>query len=113
MGTNKVAYIGEIHWHNDLPYFLFGYSDNGFIFKDEEAYKNDWDAPCYVPEYAAEDATVTINGVKYECGGSKDKCDWYSHNDLLELCQNNCELCDSLFASIDWCYPETWLNEIE
>ena len=52
---DHVADIGEVHWHDNQPYFLFGNSENGFIFKDYEAYENDWDAPCYVPEYAAED----------------------------------------------------------
>lgn len=109
----RIADIGEVHWHNHQPYFLFGNSHNGFIFKDSEAYKNDWDAPCYVPEHAAEDAAITINGVEYECGGTKDKCDWYSHNDLLKLCQYNHKICDSLFEAIDWCYPETWLEDSE
>jgi len=113
MDTKKIADIGEVHWHEDLPYFLFGQSDNGFIFKDEEAYKNDWDAPCYVPEYAAEDNAIVIDGIEYECGGSKDKCDWYSHNDLLRLCEYNHKICDDLFNELDWCYPETCLNEMD
>lgn len=110
---NHVADIGEVHWHDNQPYFLFGNSENGFIFKDNEAYKNDWDAPCYVPEYAAEDAAVTINGIEYECGGSKDKCNWYSHNDLLKICRYNHKICDSLFQEIDWCYPNTWLDDCD
>lgn len=109
MDNKRIADIGEVHWHDGLPYFLFGQSDNGFIFKDEEAYKNDWNAPCYVPEYAAEDAAVTINGVEYECGG--EDCDYYTHNDLLELCCDNREWCDALFNSLDWCYPETRIYE--
>lgn len=39
MDNKRIASIGEVHWHDGLPYFLFGQSDNGFIFKDEEAYK--------------------------------------------------------------------------
>lgn len=113
MDAKRIADIGEVHWHDGQPYFLFGNSDNGLVFKDYEAYKKDWDAPCYVPEYAAEDNAVTVDGIEYECGGSKDKCDWYSHNDLLKICRYNQKLCDSLFDTIDWCYPETWLDERE
>ena len=113
MDTKRIADIGEVHWHDGKPYFLFGHSEEGFAFKDYEAYNNNWDAPCYVPEYAAEDNAVTIDGVEYECGGDKDKCNWYSHNDLLQLCRYNQKLCDSLFELIDWCYPETWLDDRE
>lgn len=110
---DHVANIGEVHWHDNQPYFLFGNSENGFIFKDYEAYENDWDAPCYVPEYAAEDVAVTIDGIEYECGGSKDKCDWYSHKDLLKICGYNHKICDTLFQEIDWCYPSTWLDDCD
>ncbi len=113
MDTKRIADIGEVHWHDGQPYFLFGHSEEGFVFKDTEAYKNDWDAPCYVPEYAAEDHAITIDGIEYECGGAKDECDWYSHNDLLELCYYNHKLCDDLFGEVDWCYPETWLDDRE
>lgn len=103
--------IGEVKYINGQPHFLFDQSEEGFIFKDGEAYEKDWDAPCYVPEYAAEDAAVTIDGVEYECGGSKLKCDWYSHNDLLKMCYGNRELCDFMFQELNWTYPETWLDD--
>lgn len=44
-----------------------------------------------------------------ECGG--ENCDYYTHNDLLELCCGNREWCDALFNDIDWCYPETRIEE--
>ncbi len=111
MKTKRIAEIGEVHWHDNQPYFLFGNTDNGFIFKDYEAYKNDWNAPCYVPEFAAEDHAVTIDGIEYECGGHKDVCDWFSHNDLLRICDYNHKICDCMFDTIDWCYPETWAED--
>lgn len=101
--------IGEVHWHDKQPYFIFGHSDNGFIFKDNEAYEKNWNAPCYVPEYAGEDAAVIVDGIEYECGG--EDCDYYTHNDLLKLCCGNREWCDALFCSLDWCYPETKIEE--
>lgn len=52
---------------------------------------------------------MTIDGVEYECGG--EDCDYYTHNDLLELCCGNREWCDALFDDIDWCYPETRIEE--
>lgn len=54
-----------------------------------------------------------VGNVEYNCGGSKGECDWYSHNDLLEICENDHKLCDRLFQEIDWSYPETWLAEYD
>lgn len=105
--------IGSVHWYKNKPYFLFDQSENGLVFKDEEAYLNNWEAPCYVPENAACDAAVIVNGIEYECGGVKGQCDWYSHNDLLILCDYNYKICDRMFETLDWCYPETWLDEID
>ena len=113
MDNKRIYDIGEVHWHGGKPFFLFGNSDNGFIFKDKEAYNNNWDAPCYVPEYAGGDNAITIGDVEYECGGSKDECDWYSHKDLLKICGYNHKICDTLFQEIDWCYPRTWLDDCD
>lgn len=76
--------------------------DYGYIFKDEEAYHNDWDAPCYVPE-AAFDVEPDENGFA--------EVDYYSHNDLLLLCNGNRELCDYFFGQCKWACPETYWNE--
>lgn len=103
--------IGEVEYINGIPHFLFDQSSEGLIFKDEEAYQENWDAPCYVPEYAAEDAAITVNDIEYECAGDKEHCDWFSHNDLLEICHGNKVLCDEVFRELDWTYPSTWLED--
>jgi len=103
--------IGEVEYINGIPHFLFNNSSEGFIFKDEEAYYEDWDAPCYVPEYAGEDASVTIDDIEYECAGAKEHCDWFSHNDLLAICYGNKALCDFMFQELNWTYPQTWLDD--
>lgn len=103
--------IGEVEYINGVPHFLFDQSSEGLIFKDEEAYQENWDAPCYVPEYAAEDAAVTVNDIEYECAGDKEHCDWFSHNDLLDICHGNKALCDEMFQELNWTYPSTWLED--
>lgn len=117
--------IGSVEYINGLPYFTLEYCEQGFVFKDEEAYKNNWFAPCYIPEYY-EGEPVTING-KGLIGG-ESKC-WYSHMDLLEECReyllgmdpdelqeigvkDEYELCDRVFEAIDWQHPSTYLQEI-
>lgn len=77
----------------------------GTIFKDEEAYDNDWNAVCYVPEYGFEKASIDDEGLFQEFDG-------YTHNDLLELCMGNREWCDYLFHSrCKWAYPSTYIEE--
>lgn len=80
--------------------FVFSgeWSGQGWVFKDEEAYENNWDAPCYVPEGEIE---------------LVDRCEFYTHNDLLKLCYNNHRLCNYVFNESDWQYPETLLEEID
>ncbi len=63
------------------------------------------------PEYAAEDAAVTVNDIEYECAGDKEHCDWFSHNDLLDICHGNKALCDEMFQELNWTYPSTWLED--
>jgi hypothetical protein len=62
----------------------------GLIFKDEEAYKNYKDRPCYIPELS--------NAV-------------YTGNDFLELCKDQEEFADELFYEVDWQHPETLMND--
>lgn len=62
----------------------------GWIFKDEEAYKNNYDLPCYVPELY--DAVYTAADFLDECSGIK-------------------EIADELFDSVDWQNPTTLLEE--
>lgn len=83
------------------------YSDglvDGCIFKDEEAYENDWNAVCYIPEHAFDHCEKDSEGF-YEVTG-------YTHNDLLDMCYGNREWCDYLFQSkCLWAYPDTYMTE--
>lgn len=58
----------------------------GWIFKDEEAYINDKDKPCYVPELSDE---------------------IYTGNDFLRLCKGQEDFADELFEEVDWQCPES------
>jgi hypothetical protein len=62
----------------------------GFIFKDEEAYTNSLDAVCYVPELS--DTT-------------------YTHQNFLDLMDGQEALARDLFDRVDWQHPETLLQE--
>lgn len=66
------------------------YFRQGYIFKDEDAYKNRKNAPCYVPEMSD---TV------------------YTGKDFLRMCNGQQDFADELFGAVDWQHPETLLDE--
>ena len=68
------------------------YFQQGWIFKDWRAFRNNMDAPCYVPEL---DDTV------------------YTKKDFLQLCNNQEEIAEELFEQLDWQSPSTLFNEWE
>lgn len=62
----------------------------GMVFKDEYAYKNHPDKPCYVPELSD---TV------------------YTANDILALCNGQKDFADELFDGLDWSHPESLMED--
>ena len=76
-----------------------GTHNNGYIFKDFEAYERGLDEICYVPEYCS----VNENN---------ETLDFYTHRDFLELCGGQEEIASMLFEMVDWQYPETLIEEL-
>lgn len=66
------------------------YYRQGMIFKDEDAYRNRKDEPCYVPELS--DSV-------------------YTGNDILNICNGQQEFADELFEGLDWQHPETLIED--
>ena len=62
----------------------------GWVFKDEEAYRNHKDKPCYVPELLDE---------------------IYTGNDFLDLCKGQEDFADELFEEVDWQCPESLIED--
>lgn len=62
----------------------------GWIFKDQDAYDNEPNKPCYVAEL---DDTV------------------YTANDFLSECNDQKEIADELFYQVDWQSPCTLIND--
>lgn len=101
IGEAKVV-NGEVRIKPD--YYDDGITD-GVIFKDEDAYENDWSAVCYVPEFG-------FDGNSPDNEGFYSEFDGYTHNDLLALCEGNRERCDRLFhTECLWAYPTTYLAD--
>lgn len=68
-----------------------GYYRQGWIFKNEEAFRLHPEQVCYVPELSDEG---------------------YTRQDFLAMCNGQEEVATLLFESVDWQSPETLLNEL-
>jgi hypothetical protein len=104
MKKEKYLLIGRIE--DGIIYA--GQTESGMIYKSEEAYREYPENICYVPEFEfefSEEKTLYTIKVKDTTG--------YTRNDLMELCDNNKELCDNMFYEIDWQSPKTWLDEYD
>lgn len=62
----------------------------GMIYKNTEAYDNGLDIVCYIPEQS----------------DSK-----YTHRDFLAMCNEQEEIAQVVFDSVDWQHPETYVDE--
>ncbi len=88
-----------------------GNSDNGYVFKDEEAYQNSRDEICYIAECEYDD-----NNPDEECGET--------HNTIFEkvkerFAEENLsdeqieKICDDIFQEADWASIETYLDQCD
>ena len=68
-----------------------GYYRQGWIFKDEEAFRLHPERVCYVPELSDEG---------------------YTRQDFLAMCNGQEELAEFLFEMVDWQSPETLKSEL-
>lgn len=82
--------IGSIE-ENDGDYIIKReYYRQGMVFKDEDAYRNRKNEPCYVPELS----------------------DFvYTGTDFLEMCNGQQDFADELFEGVDWQHPETLIDD--
>jgi hypothetical protein len=85
----------------DLVYHGTNLKDE-FGYKSERAYKEDWDAVCYIPcqEFGEEEEV------------SEQDCATFTHNDLLEDCHGNEEFCDYIFNKCQGFYHDTYICDM-
>lgn len=84
-------------------FFELADSGNGMVYKDEDAFYNHRDRICYIPEAAS------MNYEGWVIPATDKLC--FTYNELLRLCEGNTVLCQNLFDALDWCCPQTILNE--
>lgn len=89
---NKMLLIGEYipATENQTDIIHRAPYGEGLVFKDEDAFLNHMDKPCYIPELS--DSV-------------------YTHRDLLSLFNGQEEFAKVCFYELDWEHPETWCDD--
>ena len=80
--------IGEILENGE---FDKGPTDQGYVYKDPNAFESKSSEVCYIPELCDEK---------------------YTFADILDICKGNEEIARIVFEVIDWQSPETYYEEL-
>lgn len=80
----KIGYI-DINGNINKEFY-----EQGYIYKDTDAFENNIDEVCYVPELS-----------NYE----------YKYEDFLNIAEGNKNIATEIFETVDWQCPETVLND--
>ena len=104
-------------------------TDNGFVFKDDKAFDNDFDAICYVPEAGLDELDeYKSEGKDFTDKELVERYTGYSRNSLRQIILGFMQQYDPqftledvveseidvvVFQFCDWQCPETFLNESE
>lgn len=102
-----------------------GHTDNGFCFKDTEAYESG-NGICYISEnglldlednLAALDKHYKENPLASEEDYLNDrafilKTAGYTRKDILAITGGDIGVADDIFYNVDWQYPETYFAEL-
>lgn len=67
-----------------------GYFRQGWVYKNSDAFYNEPDTVCYIPE---------LSDTKY------------TRKDFLRMCNEQEDIAELIFLSVDWQHPETYLDE--
>lgn len=116
----KECAVGFKCWFEDKPnniWFEQGRSEQGYVFKDEEAFDKKSKCVCYIPEYDSyweevEECKTEQDFIALSeeiCNGYAVGYNYYTFVD--EVCCSIVPLAYTLFHDVDWQHPETLLME--
>lgn len=107
----KVTVNGETFYSQE--YYSFDGMEYGYVYKNEQAFYENPDEVCYIPEYEFNDAYwIDVNGERYYVVNG------YTRKDLEKLVKDKVDEDDEpinveyFFQRLNWAYPETYLNEM-
>ena len=121
--------IGAIIYNDDntINTYKGDYTDNGYCFKDNEAWKSG-EGICYIGEYALADIDEKLeeleaklkNGQISEEGFNEQKNALFAYHgntreQIVEMCGGKDfeSLAESIFYEVDWQEPQTLFYEID
>ena len=104
--------------------YFGGRSEQGWIYKNYDAYENHLDKVCYISEYGFDDYYNDIFHVLDSYHNKEldieslyeelaDVSGGYTHKDILNLCNGQEEVAITVFDTIYWQYPETYIDEMD
>lgn len=110
--AGKKVTIGEDTFYSN-EYYSFDGLSYGYVYKNEQAFYENPDEVCYIPEYAFSDAEkIEHNGETYYLVNG------YTRKDLEALIDGEVDEdnepinIEYFFQKLEWAYPETYLNEM-
>lgn len=116
--------IGAKIKHDGMTLFSPDYNSDGLsfgrVFKDKDAFENEPNEVCYIPEYGFfEEEPITIEGKDFY------NVDGYTRKDLENMILDERGMpiyqdddgekltIERFFSILLWAYPETYVNEFE
>ena len=116
--------IGEKRFVEGKMYYAPGETDNGFCYKNEQAFKENPDDVCYIPEAYFEGIEPAFTeGDKFSRDFkeffSEDDIDTINRREIEEDCEGYVDCEDEaidpelLFQELDWMCPSTLINEYD
>lgn len=126
MGRIEMATVGYRKYDDNgtLIDIIGGKTENGYCYKDEEAYKTG-EGICYIPEYDLDDLHKDLKEFdsRYE-NSSMTEDEYrkereeillyeygYTRKNFLDIWGGLEEFADDTFYMVDWQSPETYANE--
>ena len=121
--------IGAIIYNDDntINTYEGGSTDNGWCFKDTDAWKSG-KGICYIGEYGLADIDEQVEELDAELANGriseeefKEKKNalfadnGYTREQIVEMCGGKGfeKLAESIFYEVDWCSPETLFSEMD
>lgn len=109
--------IGKKISVNGIDYYQPNYSGEGDVYKNEQAFEENPDEVCYIPEHAFDELEpVVIDGEEYY---EITEGDAYTRNNLQELIgdgdfgdEDKWNVEDFFYVKCQWAYPETYIEEL-
>ena len=109
--VNKADYGFNVETDEGIRYYA-EMSQQGMIYKNYKAFKEDNSEICYIPEHGFKDDDIVDNSNEWWIHSGKDS---YTRKDIEKACEDlnlNKKYAEDVFETVDWQYPESYIGEM-